>query len=38
MIETELVPWLLLSAQLSFIVVAPLRSESILDYEPRGRQ
>lgn len=37
MLESQLVPWMLLASQLGFIMVAPLMSESIPDYEPRDR-
>lgn len=37
MLETELVPWVLLAAQLSFILITPLLSESVPGYEPRDR-
>lgn len=37
MLESQLVPWLLLAGQLGFILIAPLMSESIPDYEPRER-
>lgn len=35
MLESQLVPWMLLAGQLGFIMVAPLLSERIPDYEPR---
>ena len=35
MLESELVPWLLLIGQLGFIMIVPLLSESIPDYESR---
>jgi hypothetical protein len=35
MLESDLVPWVLLAGQLGFIMVAPLLSEGIPDYEPR---
>ena len=34
MLESDFVPWMLLAGQLAFIMVAPLLSESIPDYEP----
>ncbi len=37
MLESEWIPWVLLAGQLGFIMVAPLLSESIPDYEPRDR-
>jgi hypothetical protein len=37
MLETELVPWLLLVGQLGFIMIIPLLSEEMPDYEPRNR-
>jgi hypothetical protein len=37
MLETEVVPWILFASQLGFILVAPLLSERIPDYEPRDR-
>ncbi len=37
MLESQLVPWLLLAGQLGFIMVAPLLSESIPDYEAEDR-
>lgn len=37
MLESEMVPWVLLAGQLAFIMVAPLLSESLPDYEPRDR-
>jgi hypothetical protein len=37
MLEPQIVPWLLLAGQLGFIMIAPLLSESIPDYEPRER-
>jgi hypothetical protein len=38
MLESNLVAWTLLAGQLGFILIAPLLSESIPDYEPRDRQ
>jgi hypothetical protein len=35
MLESELIPWILLVGQLGFIVILPLLSESIPDYESR---
>jgi hypothetical protein len=37
MLETQFVPWLLLAGQLGFIMIAPLLSDGIPDYEPRDR-
>ncbi len=37
MLESELVPWILLFGQLGFIMIIPLLSESMPDYEPRDR-
>jgi hypothetical protein len=37
MLESEMIPWVLLASQLGFIMVAPLLSESLPDYEPRDR-
>ena len=33
MLEVQLIPWLLLAGQLGFIMVAPLLSDKIPDYE-----
>jgi hypothetical protein len=33
MLESQLVPWLLLAGQLGFIMIAPLLSDEIPDYE-----
>jgi hypothetical protein len=35
MLESELIPWILLVGQLGFIVILPLLSESMPDYESR---
>ncbi len=37
MLESEMIPWVLLASQLGFIMVAPVLSESLPDYEPRDR-
>lgn len=37
MLESQLVPWMLLAGQLGVIMIAPLLSESIPDYEARDR-
>jgi len=37
MLESQMVPWLLLAGQLGFILIAPLLSESLPDHEPRDR-
>lgn len=38
MLESQFVPWMLLAGQLGFIMIAPLLSESIPDYEPADRE
>lgn len=35
MLESQMVPWLLLAGQLGFIMIAPLLSETLPDHEPR---
>lgn len=35
MLESQIVPWVLLAGQLGFIMMVPLLSESIPDYEAR---
>lgn len=35
MLEAQFIPWLLLAGQLGFIMIAPLLSERIPDYEAK---
>jgi hypothetical protein len=35
MLESELIGWLLLVSQLAFIMILPLLSEEMPDYEPK---
>lgn len=38
MLESQFIPWLLLAGQLGFIMVAPLLSEGIPDYEGKDSE
>jgi hypothetical protein len=35
MLDTQIIPWLLLAGQLGFIMIVPLLSERIPDYEAK---
>lgn len=37
MLASEMVPWILLIGQLGFIMLLPLLSDGMPDYEPRER-
>jgi hypothetical protein len=38
MLESQFLAWLAMAISLGFILIAPLLSESIPDYEPRDRR